>query len=232
MPRQIGRIVSKKVSQTLLQDRQWLVNVELSTQNMPVYRHADGRILIVFDDGKGRLIEANESRAYIDMVEARKTTMRENPHGRHMLVDRLPQGADFVAQVPALIAELPTLLNLSAEDLDFSSASLVKIDGKLKKQGRVKCTNPPLFPALVAYVGEMYNRKIGSTWSIRHNTMDVRVWEPLLILRNERVCDLAGNLFDGLNERSLSLSKLIGGPWISWRIPPRGFWEQADQKNS
>ena len=143
------------------------------------------------------------------MIEATKNHIKENPHGRHVLVDRLPQGPNFVAHVPSLIAELPTLLNLLPTDFDLSEASLAKIDSKLKKRGRAKCIQPPLFPALVAYVGEMLNRKYGSTWYIRQNTVDVRVWEPWLVIRQEHVCNLAANLFDRLNEDYLSLSKIM-----------------------
>ena len=231
MPRRLGRMVSKKTVETLLQDSQWIVDEGLSTQNIPTYRHVDGRLLIVFDEGKGRLVEIGESQAFIDMIEATKTRIRENPHGRHVLVDRLPQGADFVKHVPELIAELPKLLNLSSEDLDFSEASLLKIDPKLKKNGRAKCLNPPIFPALVAYLGEVYNRKYGSTWYIRQNSVDQRVWEPWLIIGEKHVCNLACNLFDGMNEQTLSISKLIGGPWIWWRTPPTGFWQENTTEN-
>ena len=230
MPRQSRRMVSKKVVQTLLQDNQWVVDKGLSTQNTPTYRYVDGRLLIVFDEGKGRLIESSESQAFIDMVEATKVYIKENPHGRHILVDRLPQGAAFVEHVPNLIAELPKLLNLSPEDLDFSQASLVTIDAKLKKQGRAKSINPPLFPALVAYVGEMYNRKTGSKWYIRHDTVDNRVWEPWLV-HKERVCNLACNLFDALNERYLSLHKIVNSHDLWWRTPFVGFWQENNTQN-
>jgi hypothetical protein len=222
--------MSKKVVQALLQDSQWIVDEELSIQNNPIYRHADGRLLIVFAEGKGRLVEIGESQAFIDMTEATKTRLRENPHGRHILVDRLPQGVAFEAHVPALIAELPKLLNLSPDDLDFSQASLVKIDTKLKKQGRAKCIHPPLFPALVAYIGEMYNRKTGSKWYIRHDTGDNRVWEPWLV-HKERVCNLASNLFDALNERYLSLHKIVNSHDLWWHTPFVGFWQQNDTEN-
>jgi len=225
----MSKRVSEKAVQTLLQDSQWVVDLELSTQSGKVYSHIDGRLLVPLSDGKGNLMEANERDAFIGMIEATKAYIKENPHGRHILVDRLPQGADFIAHVPELITELPKLLNLSPEDLDFSQASLLKMDTKLKKQGRAKTINPPLFPALVAYIGEMYNRKTGTTWYIRHDRLDVRVWEPWLVYRNERACNLAANMFDALNELYLSLHKIVNSHDLRWWDVKVAFGKDIDE---
>ncbi|MCA0457849.1 MAG: hypothetical protein LCI00_28040 [Chloroflexi bacterium] len=221
--------VSKKFVRELLKDSEWMVDEDLSKEAGQVYRHSDGRLLVVLWGGNGRLIEANESQAFIDMIEATKTFIKENPRGRHILVDRLPQGADFIARVPNLIAQLPSLLKLSPDDLDFSQDSLLKIDVQLKKQGRVKCTTPPLFPALVAYVGEMQNRKAGTIWRMRHDTVDVRVWEPWLVYNEKRACNLAANMFDALNELYLSLHKIVKNHDLRWRDIEVAFGKQLDE---
>jgi hypothetical protein len=49
-------------------------------------------------------------------------------------------GADFLAEVPALIHQLATVLGIPREQLDFSPESLQKIDDKVFRQfGRRKC---------------------------------------------------------------------------------------------
>src|SRR4051812_22393266 len=107
MPHPLGKRITKKITQDLLRDSQWVIDAEFTVQQTKVYRHPDGRLLILFLEGGGRLVEANESQAYADMIRATKAAIRENPRGIHVLAGRLPHGSNFVAQIPSLIAELP-----------------------------------------------------------------------------------------------------------------------------
>lgn len=235
MPKPIGHKISKKQVRSLLQDSLWIVDTELSSQSTIIYRNIDGRVLVHLLGGNGFLIDSEQSEIYINQLRTAQTKANiwqaENPRGRHILVGRLPQGREFATQVPALTAELPSLLKLSPNDLDLSEASLAKIDPKLKHIGRTKCLEAPLFPALVAYIGEIMRRKYGGEWYMRHHEVDTRVWEPWLIIRGGRVCNIAPNLYDALNERSLSVSDIIGGPYIWWHPPSIGFWKETDGKS-
>jgi hypothetical protein len=154
-----GRRISKKSVQTLLQDSQWTVDPELSSHPNLLYRHPDGRILHYFFPTDGRLVEPDQSQSYVEFLQIMKTVIPENPYAGHVLVGLLPQGENFIQQIPALIAELPEILKLFPDDLDFSPESLAKIDPKLKRLTKKKVVAPPVFPALVAYMGEMFRRR-------------------------------------------------------------------------
>lgn len=229
--KRLSRKISEKAMATLLQDTAWVVDSELSSESATRYRHPDGRILVHILWGSRYLIEAENSQTYIDRMQASRTESEawgaENPRGRHVLVGVLPQGPDFAEQVEALIAELPGLLNLTPADLDFSSESFAKIEPKLRRKGREKCLQPPIFPALVAYIGESLRRKFNGRWYMRLDKGDKRVWIPWIVASNGNLCNIATNLYIAFSEGSMSLK------WIQPQIgyfypPPAGFWDDTE----
>lgn len=142
----------------------------------------------------------------------------ESHYPQHVLEGCLPHGLEFPDKVPALIAELPSLLKLSPEVFNYSVESLPQIDRKLKRLGRLKCTTPPVFPALVAYTGELLLRKYkGGYWRMVIGSWPEILWEPWLVRADGRVCNLALNLFDAFNEDALSLEQAVGGPYVWWQ---------------
>jgi hypothetical protein len=218
MAKRLGRRIYKKELANLLQDAMWEEKKEFSTQSSSVYLHPDSRLLIDYEGKNGRLFEANESQAVIDSMLRTQKQLAEHPFGQHVLEGRLPHGLEFPDKVPALIAELPSLLKLPPEAFNYSMESLPQIDRKLKRLGRVKCTTPPVFPALVAYTGELLlHRYKSGYWRMVIGTWPEIVWEPWLVRPDGRVCNLALNLFDAFNEDSLSLEQALGGPYVWWQ---------------
>ncbi|MBL8161057.1 MAG: hypothetical protein JNJ61_03670 [Anaerolineae bacterium] len=154
--------------------------------------------------------------------------MQSGPH--HILEDSLPDGRDFPARVDDLLAALPALLNLTPTDLDYSAESLRKIERKLKRLGFDKCLQPPIFPAVVAYLGEMMRRQIpNSTWKTRLHE-DGKTWEPWVVDPQGRVCNPWMDLYDDLAEGPMSLGNIPYSRAASRQLPPPGFWEQVERK--
>jgi hypothetical protein len=233
--RRPGRHISKKAVQKLLNEGQWKSDPEFADRNpSAVYRHPDSRVL--YDSGdSGILAEEDEGQAFIEHLRnvqrEYKAWLAENPHGRSVLVGLLPQGENFVEQIPMLINELSKILRLSPEELDFSEASLEKVDAKLKRLGRKKCLQPPIFPALVAYTGEVFRQRYQGEWHMKHDNLDKRVWEPWVVIpSSNNACRIALGLYDAFMERSLSIRKAIPLYIGSWQLLPPEFWESDSDK--
>lgn len=89
---------------------------------------------------------------------------------RHILEELLPDGQTFVTRVPELVASLERRLRVGNRRLDFSRASLKRIDTYLASYRRSHTTadtDPTLFQELTAYYGEVLRREFGGDWRIR-----------------------------------------------------------------
>lgn len=127
------------------------------------YRFADGRELLVLEDGKGRLHESRaDLLAMLGEVSSRKPV---SPFGV-----LLPQGRDFPAQAPELAAELglPVLTGLAG------------LDDIVRRAGADACRRPPMFARLVAYAGETIIAAVGGGWQMRLAS-DGATWEPWVV---------------------------------------------------
>jgi hypothetical protein len=137
---------------------------------------------------------------------------------------------DFIEQIPQFVEALPKLLNLTPADLDYSAESLRKIERKLKRLGYDNCLQPPIFPAVVACLGEMMRRQIpNSTWKTRLSE-DGKTWEPWVVDPQGRVCNPWLDLYDDLAEGPMSLGNIPYSRVTSRQLPPPGFWEQVERK--
>jgi hypothetical protein len=183
--RVIGRTITKKARRTLLLDSQWSINAALSSIVSPstVYQHPNGQALYVITDGLSRLYDPSDAEIFIAIVRDTHNQIRAS----HILEGMLPEGKDFAAQVPDLVAQLPGLLNMKPEELDYSQSSLEIIDRKMRRRGREACNRPPLFPALLAYLGEVVRRQINGQWRMRL-AEDGETWEPWIIDPDNRAC--------------------------------------------
>jgi hypothetical protein len=125
------------------------------------YRFADGRALVVLEDGKGRLHESRTALlAMLGEVDAQTPV---SPFGA-----LLPQGTDFPG--PALAAEV----GLPIPD------GVRELDDVVRRIGPAKCLRPPVFAQLVAYAGETIIAVRGGAWETRLAS-DGTAWEPWVI---------------------------------------------------
>lgn len=89
---------------------------------------------------------------------------------RHALEDLIPDGRDFIAAIPQLVARLEKRLRLGAGKLDYSRASLRWLDAYVASYRRAHevgvDTNPQLFQELAAYYGETLRRSLQGDWHL------------------------------------------------------------------
>lgn len=174
------RVSSKRVK-SFLKGSQWKLDLELTAQipaniyTSAIYKNSDGNILQVSKDGSGNLHESTED--WLSLLEEVEALRHEEPI--HVLHERLPQGQDFINQVPQLIHDLATKLGISPQQLDKSGSSLEIVDRAIRRKGRTKCLEPEIFAPLVAYVGEVIQQRVGGHWEMRATETDV--WEPWVI---------------------------------------------------
>lgn len=95
------------------------------------------------------------------------------PH--HILEDLIPDPHAFVASIPQLTASLQKRLRLGAAALDYSPASLKRIDLFIATYQRAHTTadtDPQLFQELTAYYGETLRRAVNGQWRVSSAKID------------------------------------------------------------
>jgi len=100
---------------------------------------------------------------------------REATRPRHILEDLIPDGQAFVSAVPQLVARLQKRLRTGGQGLDYSRASLRRIDLYLASYQRTHTTadaDPQLFQELTAYYGEALKRTLKGEWRVRQERVD------------------------------------------------------------
>jgi hypothetical protein len=221
-----SRTVSKKAVVELLRDTLW-VKEENFTQRMvtdnvttAIYTHPDGRVLHLVRFGGGRLYPSTDE--FLLLLQSHESL--KPGVAIHLLKGRFPYGQDFPAHVPQLVDELAALLKIPREELDNTEASLDKVDAKVKRIGRTKSLEIPVFPALVAYVGEVMRHETHGKWEIRQDYRDPEIWEPWIIDLEGRSCNPFLAVYDELAEQSPMSIRGATGARIHLRqvLPPPG----------
>lgn len=203
-----SRALRKKAVAELLADPRWTKDEEWSRRIAPhaVYVHSDGRVLNVFSgDSHGRLYPSRkEFQLLLDNMEKNKAI-----GAQHILKGHLAYGKDFIKHVPELVDNLATLFNIPRSELDNSLESLYKLNPKVKRRGRKKSLEMPVFSALVAYIGEVMRRYTNGHWEMWLSWQDGETWEPWIVDPEGRACSPWDHLYDMLYEPSETIS--IGG---------------------
>jgi hypothetical protein len=99
-----------------------------------------------------------------------ETAFKDATRPRHMLEDLIPDGRDLIADLPQLVAGLEKRLRVGSGKLDFSRASLRRIDAYIAgfhSSYTTAQTNPKLFQELTAYYGETLRRTLNGEWRVR-----------------------------------------------------------------
>lgn len=130
-------------------------------------RLGDGRVLEVYypitvanPSRKGRTATAPGYAVLYESEASFKDVTR--PH--HALEDLIPDGRSFVTNVPMLVARLEKRLGTK---LDYSRASLRRLDSFIAGQISSNNTDPRVFQELTAYYGEILRRTLEGEWKIR-----------------------------------------------------------------
>jgi hypothetical protein len=102
----------------------------------------------------------------------------------HVLEDLIPDSDKLVGDIPQLVARLEKRLRLGAAKLDYSRASLKRVDAYLAGYMRSHSTmqtDPQLFQELTAYYGETVRRAVGGEWRVRADKVS-KYLEPNIII--------------------------------------------------
>jgi len=113
-----------------------------------------------------------------------ETAYKEANRVPHVLEDLIPDSHRLVGDVPQLVARLEKRLRLGAGKLDYSRASLKRVDaylaGYLRSHSTMQ-TDPQLFQELTAYYGETLRRAVGGEWRVRKDEV-FKYPEPNIII--------------------------------------------------
>jgi hypothetical protein len=135
-------------------------------------RLSDGRVLEVYYPllikrvGKSKPTSA----AGYGILYESEAAFDDEKRARHMLEDLIPDGQTLIENIPQLVARLEKRLRLRAGTLDYSRASLRRLDryiGGFHRSHTTAQTNPGLFQELTAYYGETLRRAIAGEWRVR-----------------------------------------------------------------
>ena len=134
----------------------------------------------------------------------------------HVLEDLIPDSHKLVGDVPQLVAMLEKRMRLGAGKLDYSRASLKRVDaylaGYLRSHSTMQ-TDPQFFQELTAYYGETLRRAVGGEWRVRKDEV-FKYPEPNIIISGGRTKEikpwsgLVTTLYDE-EKRGAGLTKLF-----------------------
>lgn len=204
-PGESSFIPARKVLK-LLEDPGWFLDSALEKLygNGIHYRHQDGRILWLRDPAlelhpcpRNGLLYPSEA-AYRKLLQP-----------QHLLQASMPQQEHFIQEIPQLLEALPGRLSMAPEKLDFTPASVGKLEWAVKRFGKMDCVAPEIFPCLLAYLGEILCRTTGAHWQLRLSVQDGRTWEPWIVMPSGHSCQFFTELYDQLYEGPIALPMII-----------------------
>jgi hypothetical protein len=137
-------------------------------------RLRDGRVLELFYPLTSPASSRTKKRAIgvpgYGLLYASESAYAEAQRPRHILEDLMPDAQHFVGEIPDLIARLEKRLRTGARHLDYSRASLRRIDAYLaayRRSHTTADTDPAFFQEVTAYYGEVARRELNAEWRVR-----------------------------------------------------------------
>ncbi len=187
----------------VLQDNAWIKDEDATLARFlgasAIYRHSDGRILEEHPSVGGIYASEHDLNTILEWHRQSRT---QKPQHILRVDGRFPYGEDFPAHVGALVDQLADLLKIPRLELDYSWASLEKVEKKVKHRGRQKSLSLPVFPALLAYVGEVMRNDVNGEWQMRRSRQEPDVLEPWIVDSREHQYNPFLPLYDALDEDS------------------------------
>lgn len=181
--------LSKKQVRQILENNQWIKDVELSKKFWSeVYRLENGKILIVDSyNGTGKEFTDDFVKHLEDSYDSVSKKAEYQKGNEHILADNFPYQENFITDVSNLVNQLAERFFISRSLLDNSLKSLRYIDTAIKRIGQLECLKEEIFPLLIAYVGEVIKQQTQGHWQMRCVTLrSIVIWEPLIIVKNGR----------------------------------------------
>jgi hypothetical protein len=212
-----SRAVSATETEHILKKTKHSLDPELSRQtSSQAFDLAGGRVLLLLDDGNGRLYESKKAlQAMLD------EGARRAARGPESLCHDFPQGRAFAEQIPQLVRQLAKELHLDPAQLDGSEKSLDKVDKALWRMNPERALSPEVFAPLTAYVGEVLRKATQGRWEMRRASDADKTWEPWIVDPSGRSCPpflIYKEIME--NERSASVRGWVAGTLATWQLRP------------
>lgn len=183
--------ISKARARELLASGEWHEDPELtSVLGFDSYQNDRGQALIILAGRTGANLCDNR-----DALLAYYQEAGEEPP-THLLEGRFPYDASFPEEVPRLVNVLAVVLGVERSALDMTERSLDLVEDTVRRIGYEKFLSEDLFPALVAYVGEVIRNATEGRW---HMERAGDVWEPWIRGRDGRTHPPFAIVFRELN---------------------------------
>jgi hypothetical protein len=177
-----SRALSAREAKRILESTQHSLDRVLSQRILcEAFDLADGGVLLLFENGRGRLYESK-----VELQTALEGEEQKARRGPVSVCSDLPQGQAFAEQVPQLISGLPAHLKLDAARLDGTEASLDAVDKALRRMSHQRMLNPQVWAALTAYVGEVIRKATNGRWEMRRASDSEKTWEPWIVAPSGR----------------------------------------------
>jgi hypothetical protein len=188
--RRFGRAIGARSARKLIReiggspDRELAVEYErivapLSHPDEEIVRLNDGRVIWVSYGSANIFACADDYRALLVFVEARRQAKWQHPLGTEFC-----DGQAFIEAVPQLVQQLPAKLRLKGVNLNRSLESLDQIDRATARLGAPECLDDPaLLAPIVAYVGEVMREATGGHWQVRawQGPAGENAWQPIIV---------------------------------------------------
>jgi hypothetical protein len=147
-------------------------NISRQPNRFSSTRLSDGRVLEVYYPLLVKRVGKSKPTpvAGYGVLYESEAAFDDEKRARHMLEDLIPDGQVLIENVPQLVARLEKRLRLRAGSLDYSRASLKRLDSYISgfhRSHTTAQTNPSLFQELTAYYGETLRRAIAGEWRVR-----------------------------------------------------------------
>ncbi len=152
-------------------------NLGKRSESYSLTRLGNGKVLEIFYPIKSSASSTRSTKAPrsaslagYGVIYDSEISYREAMRPRHILEELLPDGQAFVAQVPDLISRLERRMKIGKGRLDYSRATLRRVDSFVSSYRRAHSTadtDPAFFQELTAYYGEVLRQETSGEWVVR-----------------------------------------------------------------
>ncbi len=163
----------------------------------------EGKIVFVFEDGKGVLYESVESLNRI-LENAKKKTESINIFSSKSICE------DFIFNKEYLCKTICGIFKIPNKDLNYSEDSLDVIEHSIKVIGYSKCHASKYIKPIIAYVGEVIRCKVkNGAWTILETSDNLyepiiadshgKIYQPYFIVKKELELANKGSIRGAVN---------------------------------
>jgi hypothetical protein len=176
-------------------------------------------VLLEYEYGWAYLFSRESFDGFVDKLRRTRAAYESGLRFQHILAGKFPYGLDFPAQAMSLVQQLPRLMGLPPDDLDFTFDSLKSFDRILKDADLDEALEAPIFSALVAYCGEVLRRAIQGDWEMRPAQQDPDIWEPWVRSSDGTGINIGLAIYKSLEEDyPFSLEGRIRAEYELWQL--------------